>query len=172
MGAITQAMAQECARGVEVRLGIGAERVIVEGGRAEASRSRMARSWRRSASSPTSIRACCSSGFAPARRRRFPHADCRLGGSGTFRMNVALTGFDFRALPGFNAQPHHSSGIIVAPSLDYMERAYFRRAHRRLVEGADRRGADTVDGRLDARAGRTARRKPLLSARESGHRQR
>ncbi len=47
-------------------------------------------------------------------------------GSGTFRMNVALRSLpDFTVLPGKSAQPHHSSGIIMAPSLDYMERAYF-----------------------------------------------
>jgi phytoene dehydrogenase-like protein len=47
-------------------------------------------------------------------------------GSGTFRMNVALSELpDFAALPGKNAQPHHASGIIVAPTLAYMERAYF-----------------------------------------------
>jgi phytoene dehydrogenase-like protein len=47
-------------------------------------------------------------------------------GSGTFRINVALSELpDFTALPGKDAQPHHASGIIVAPSLAYMERAYF-----------------------------------------------
>jgi phytoene dehydrogenase-like protein len=47
-------------------------------------------------------------------------------GSGTFRMNVALSELpDFTCLPGTAAQPHHGSGIIVAPSLGYMERAYF-----------------------------------------------
>ena len=46
--------------------------------------------------------------------------------SGTFRMNVALAELpDFTCAPGKNAQPHHSSGIIIAPSLRYMERAYF-----------------------------------------------
>jgi phytoene dehydrogenase-like protein len=46
--------------------------------------------------------------------------------SGTFRMNVALSELpDFTALPGRQAQPHHSSGIVIAPSLGYMERAYF-----------------------------------------------
>ncbi len=39
-------------------------------------------------------------------------------GSGTFRMNVALAELpDFRCLPGTSAQPHHGSGIIIAPSL-------------------------------------------------------
>ncbi len=42
---------------------------------------------------------------------------------GTFRMNVALS-----ALPRFTALPdagdHHTAGIILAPSLAYMDRAY------------------------------------------------
>ena len=47
-------------------------------------------------------------------------------GSGTFRMNVALAELpDFSALPGRAPQPHHASGIIVGPSLRYMERAFF-----------------------------------------------
>ena len=46
--------------------------------------------------------------------------------SGSFRMNVALAELpDFTCAPGKNAMPHHSSGIIMAPSLAYMERAYF-----------------------------------------------
>jgi len=44
-------------------------------------------------------------------------------GSGTFRMNVALT-----ALPSFTALPgggdHLSAGIIIGPSLSYMDRAW------------------------------------------------
>src|SRR5262252_7120227 len=44
-------------------------------------------------------------------------------GSGTFRMNVALS-----KLPEFSALPrsgdHHTAGIIVAPSLAYMDQAY------------------------------------------------
>ncbi|MEO5764541.1 MAG: NAD(P)/FAD-dependent oxidoreductase [Casimicrobiaceae bacterium] len=130
MGAITQAMAAECrARGVELRVGIGVERVVVERGRA------------------TGV-ALADGEVVTARRvvanvnprllfeRLVPaeHVDAdfraRIGayrcGSGTFRMNVALAELpDFRALPGREAQPHHSSGIIVAPSLAYMERAYF-----------------------------------------------
>jgi phytoene dehydrogenase-like protein len=44
-------------------------------------------------------------------------------GSGTFRMNVALAELpDFSALPG--AGDHHASGIILAPSLPYMDQAY------------------------------------------------
>jgi phytoene dehydrogenase-like protein len=47
-------------------------------------------------------------------------------GSGTFRMNVALAELpDFTCLPGRERAPHHTAGIILAPSLRYMERAYF-----------------------------------------------
>jgi len=48
--------------------------------------------------------------------------------SGTFRMNVALSELPrFTCLPTRDnkAGPHHSSGIIMAPSLGYMEQAYF-----------------------------------------------
>jgi phytoene dehydrogenase-like protein len=46
--------------------------------------------------------------------------------SGSFRMNVALSDLpNFACAPGKSAQPHHASGIIIAPSLAYMERAYF-----------------------------------------------
>ena len=44
-------------------------------------------------------------------------------GSGTFRMNVALSKLpNFKALPG--AGDHHGAGIVIAPSLAYMDRAY------------------------------------------------
>jgi len=46
-------------------------------------------------------------------------------GSGTFRMNVALAELpDFTALPGRVAADHHTAGIIMAPSLAYMDQAY------------------------------------------------
>jgi phytoene dehydrogenase-like protein len=46
-------------------------------------------------------------------------------GSGTFRMNVALSELpDFNALPGKAPAPHHGAGIIMAPSLAYMDRAF------------------------------------------------
>ncbi|MET0346463.1 MAG: NAD(P)/FAD-dependent oxidoreductase [Casimicrobiaceae bacterium] len=130
MGAITQAMAQECgARGVEVRLGIGVERVIVERGRAAGvalANGEIVGAKRVVAN--VNPRLLFERLVPPEHvdadfRTRIAGYKC---GSGTFRMNVALTELpDFRALPGRNAQPHHSSGIIVAPSLDYMERAYF-----------------------------------------------
>ena len=46
-------------------------------------------------------------------------------GSGTFRMNVALSELpDFNVLPGRSLADHHTSGIIMAPSLAYMDQAY------------------------------------------------
>jgi phytoene dehydrogenase-like protein len=52
-----------------------------------------------------------------ARMKRFKY------GSGTFRMNVALSQLpDFTCLPGEG--DHLGAGIIIAPTLDYMHRAY------------------------------------------------
>jgi phytoene dehydrogenase-like protein len=46
-------------------------------------------------------------------------------GSGTFRMNVALSELpDFTCRPGKEAQDHHGAGIVIGPTLDYLERAY------------------------------------------------
>ncbi|EQD70158.1 FAD dependent oxidoreductase [mine drainage metagenome] len=47
-------------------------------------------------------------------------------GSGTFRMNVALSELpQFSCLPGRTPGDHHTAGIILAPTLAYMEQAYF-----------------------------------------------
>ncbi len=46
-------------------------------------------------------------------------------GSGTFRMNVALSELpDFRCLPGKAAARHHGAGIIIGPTIDYLDRAW------------------------------------------------
>ena len=45
--------------------------------------------------------------------------------SATLRMNVALAELpDFTCRPGTDVQEHHASGIVIGPSLTYMERAY------------------------------------------------
>ena len=61
-------------------------------------------------------------------RRRFLNLK---SGSGTFRMNVALSELpDFRCLPGKTAGQHHASGIIIGPTIAYLEQAYLdARAH-------------------------------------------
>src|SRR5262245_28243198 len=57
--------------------------------------------------------------FAAERMRRWK------AGSGTFRMNVALAALpNFSALPGNAIGDHHTAGIILAPSLKYMDQAY------------------------------------------------
>ena len=46
-------------------------------------------------------------------------------GSGTFRMNVALSELpDFNCLSGKDVCEHHKSGIVIAPSLTYMDKAF------------------------------------------------
>lgn len=46
-------------------------------------------------------------------------------GSGTFRMNVALSELPgFTCRPGKEQQDHHGSGIIIGPDLQYLEQAY------------------------------------------------
>ena len=83
-------------------------------------------------------------------------------------MNVALSELpDFRCLPGKAPADHHTAGIIIAPTLAYMERAYFDARTARLVGAADRRDADSVDARRQPGAARTACRQPVLPARRA-----
>ncbi|MGA8033273.1 MAG: NAD(P)/FAD-dependent oxidoreductase [Casimicrobiaceae bacterium] len=130
MGAITQAMAKECAvRGVTIRTGSPVERVIVEEGYAagvELVGGETVRARRVVANVNPKLL------FGELVSPEHVDADFRdridgyRCGSGTFRMNVALSELpDFRCLPGAAPQAHHGAGIIVAPSLGYMERAYF-----------------------------------------------
>jgi phytoene dehydrogenase-like protein len=45
--------------------------------------------------------------------------------SGSFRINVALGELpDFRCLPGKRLARHHGAGILITPSLDYLDRAH------------------------------------------------
>src|SRR5439155_7292220 len=130
MGAITQAMAKEgAARGVDIRTDTGVTRVVVERGRAcgvEIAGGDVIRAKRVVANVNPKLlfeQLVPSEHVDPDFRARITAYRC---GSGTFRMNVALSQLpDFRALPGRNPQPHHASGIIIGPSLRYMEQAYF-----------------------------------------------
>ena len=127
MGAVTQAMARACeAAGVTIRTDAPVARVLAESGRIDGVE--LADGERIAAKA---IAANCHPKMLlldlldpglidpDLRARMTRHAN----GSGTFRMNVALT-----ALPRFTALPepgdHLKSGIILAPSLDYMDRAY------------------------------------------------
>ncbi len=130
MGAITQAMATECAeRGVVLRTNAPVARVIVKAGRAagvEQEDGTVIEGARVVANVNPKLlfeRLVDAQHVDADFRARINAFRC---GSGTFRMNVALSALpDFTALRGTNAQPHHSSGIVMAPSLAYMERAYF-----------------------------------------------
>jgi phytoene dehydrogenase-like protein len=129
MGSISQAMAKAAVeRGVEIRVSSAVREVIVEAGRAVGV----------VLGSGEALRATCVVSNLNPRllygqlidpaalddrfRERIARWRC---GSGTFRMNVALAELpDFTVLPGRTPAEHHTSGIIMAPSLAYMDQAY------------------------------------------------
>ncbi|HEY6620445.1 MAG TPA: NAD(P)/FAD-dependent oxidoreductase [Steroidobacteraceae bacterium] len=129
MGAITQAMAKAAAsRGVEIRVASPVREVLVEAGRAvgvitERGEAIRARSVVSNLNPKLLYGSLIDPGVLPSDfRERISHWRC---GSGTFRMNVALAELpDFKALPGRVAADHHTAGIIMAPSLAYMDQAY------------------------------------------------
>jgi phytoene dehydrogenase-like protein len=130
MGAITQAMAKSAqARGAVVRTSTPVREVIVEGDRAVGVVTESGETLRASAViSNLNPKLLYQKLIAPAAlpgefRDRINRWRC---GSGTFRMNVALSELpDFTCLPGKVAADHHTAGIIIAPTLSYMEQAYF-----------------------------------------------
>ncbi|HKO68406.1 MAG TPA: NAD(P)/FAD-dependent oxidoreductase [Burkholderiaceae bacterium] len=129
MGAITQAMAAEArARGVQVNVDQPVQRVLVENGRAtgvelESGEAVHARAVAANVTPKLLYQRLIDSTALPP---DFVEAIGRTKyGSGTFRINVALSALpDFTALPGAHCQPHHASGITFAPSLAYMDRAW------------------------------------------------
>ncbi|TZG27395.1 phytoene desaturase family protein [Sphingomonas montanisoli] len=127
MGAITQAMANVVrAMGVEISLEAPVSRLLIDGGRVAGVRLE---------SGEEIVAPLVAANVGPKLlyERLVDPADLdkdflrRIrsfqAGSGTFRMNVALS-----ELPRFSVLPepgeHHRSGIVIAPSLDYMDRAY------------------------------------------------
>ena len=130
MGAITQAMAKSAAsHGAEIRVDAPVREVIVEKGRAvgvvtEAGEAIRARAVISNLNPKLLYLSLIDSAVLPvAFMERIAKWRC---GSGTFRMNVALAELpDFTCLPGRDLAEHHTSGIIIAPSLAYMEQAYF-----------------------------------------------
>jgi phytoene dehydrogenase-like protein len=129
MGAIAQAMLRATeARGAAVRTGAAIETVMADGSRVlgvrlasgEEIRSRVV-----AACIPPKLlfRDLMPAGAVdPELRRRFIGIK---SGSAVFRMNVALSELpDFTCLPGRRLQDHHGSGIIIGPSLGYLEHAH------------------------------------------------
>ena len=129
MGAISQAM-QTCAesRGVDIRLSTAVREVIVESGRATGVITGGGETFRaRAVVSNTHPKVLyeqlIDAGALPPEFLEQIHR--YRSGSGTFRMNVALAELpDFSALPGRSYAEHHGSGIIMAPSLAYMDQAW------------------------------------------------
>ena len=129
MGAITQAMADACRDlGVEISLEAPVAKVLVEKGKAVG----VALEGGEELAAPI-----IAANVGPALLYRqlvdpadlapdFRHQMAQYKtGSGTFRMNVALSELpDFSALPGKAQAEHHMSGIVIAPGLDYMDRAF------------------------------------------------
>jgi len=130
MGAIARARAAECAaRGVVVETGAEVARVLVEKGRAVGVALADGRALRARAVAGNRNPKLLYAALVPREHldedtvQRFARYRCA---SGTFRMNVALSGLpDFIAAPGTALQPHHQSGILVGHSLGYFEQAYF-----------------------------------------------
>jgi phytoene dehydrogenase-like protein len=127
MGAITQAMARAaCAEGVRIDVGCGVQEVIVERGHAvgivlEDGTPIRARAVIANVNPQHLVLDLLPTEVVP--RTMVERMKKWKAGSGTFRMNVALS-----KLPVFSALPtagdHHTAGIILAPSLDYMDQAY------------------------------------------------
>ncbi|WP_438276510.1 phytoene desaturase family protein, partial [Nitrobacter sp.] len=127
MGAITQAMAAAARlRGAEIETDAGVSEIIVERGRATGvvlDDGRTVRAKYIAANVNPKLlytRLLPAGSLSPAFLNRISNW---RNGSGTFRMNVALSALpSFSALPG--AGDHLSAGIIIAPGLEYMDRAW------------------------------------------------
>jgi len=131
MGAITQAMRKACeAKGVDIRTDAPVREMLIESGRATGAVTEKGEIFRaKSIVSNLNPKLLYQSLIDPAALpQSFKQAIAAYRcGSGTFRMNVALSELpDFSCLPGHtSADEHHSAGIVIAPSLAYMERAFF-----------------------------------------------
>src|SRR5690606_5923728 len=123
--AMAAAAAAEAA-GARILTGAVVERIIVEQGRATGVVTGNGQTLRARAVvasvNPKLLyqRLLPAEAVPPATAARMRNWRC---GSGTFRMNVALSRLpDFTVLPGEG--DHLTAGIILAPSLDYMDRAW------------------------------------------------
>jgi phytoene dehydrogenase-like protein len=130
MGAITQAMARAAATsGVDVRVSAPVREVVIEKNRAVGVVTESGETIRAGAIAANVnpkllyLQLVDAAALPVEFRGRIERYRCA---SGTFRMNVALSELpDFTALPGRQRAEHHTAGIIIAPSLAYMEQAYF-----------------------------------------------
>ncbi|MBS4084686.1 MAG: NAD(P)/FAD-dependent oxidoreductase [Rhizobiales bacterium] len=130
MGAITQAMAKSAAAdGVEIRLDAPVKEILIEKGKAVGAVTEDGKVFRGRAivsnlNPKLLYLKLMDPGVLPPDFRK--RMESWRVGSGTFRMNVALSELpDFKCLPGKQLAEHHTAGIIMAPSLRYMEQAFF-----------------------------------------------
>ena len=129
MGAISQAMAGACAaRGVDIRTGSAVAEILVANGRAAGVvTDRGEKIEARAVVSNLHPKLTFEKLLDPA--TLLADFRARVGSwrsaSGVFRMNLALGELpSFSCVPGRAAAEHHGAGIVIAPSLAYMERAY------------------------------------------------
>ncbi len=132
MGAITQAMARAAeAAGAVIRLDAPVEEVLIENDRAAGVRlvggeTIRTRSVAANIGPKLLFQKLIPAGAVSAElHQRFTSIKT---GSGTFRMNVALSELpNFSCLPSESdgrAGSHHGSGIVIGPTIEYLERAY------------------------------------------------
>jgi phytoene dehydrogenase-like protein len=129
MGAISRAMARTAvARGAVIRTNAPVSSLLVEDDRAAgvqlASGERIAaRAVAANVPPKLLFRDLVPEGAVdPELRRRFVGLK---SGSAVFRMNVALAELpDFTCRRGTSPRDHHGSGIVIGPTLDYLERAW------------------------------------------------
>jgi phytoene dehydrogenase-like protein len=127
MGAISQAIASAARlRGVDIETGVGVREVIVENNKTvgvslDDGRSLRARAIVSNVNPKLLYGQLVPKGIIP--QPVAEHMSRWRGGSGTLRMNVALSKLpSFSALPG--AGDHMTAGIILGESLGYMDRAW------------------------------------------------
>lgn len=129
MGAITQAMRRVAeARGVEIVTDAAVAELLVEDGRAAGVKLENGEVVRARAVAANVDPKRLLTKLTPVGaidegvRHRMENYAC---GSGTFRLNVALSELpDFDCLPGREAGEHHRSGIVIGPSVRYLDRAF------------------------------------------------
>jgi phytoene dehydrogenase-like protein len=129
MGAITAAMAKAAAsHGVEIETGAPVRELLIERGQARGVVLNDGRVVRANAVAVNANLKLFYTSMVPDGAlgaeflRRMREFRC---GSGTFRMNLALSELpSFTALPGRALADHHTAGIVIGPSLGYMDRAY------------------------------------------------
>ena len=129
MGAITQAMARAAAaHGVDIEVDAPVRRILIEKGKVAGVELESGRAVRCAAVAANVDPRRLYTGMVPSGEldadflRRMRAWRC---GSGTFRINLALSELpSFAALPGREPGDHHTAGIILGPSLAYMDRAY------------------------------------------------